>query len=138
MGPNAKKSLALIEDYIGNRVTAKLDGSLFDHEAGTFKFRFEEPEKLAEELAEGYADELGTMECLDGDEWSNDDLIPVAAVSSFTEDEDGEEADESEEFAWVFLNWKAKSPPGVLITTTDDWGDERTAKGLTSLKLKVH
>lgn len=137
-GPNAKKSKQLIAEYIGKRVTAKLDGTLFDHVPATFVFRFEDPKKLVDEIIEGYSDYLNDMECVDDDgEWSNDDLIPVAAVSSLSEDE--EEADDGEvyEFAWVFLNWKAKSPPGVMITTTDDWGDDRTEKNLAALGLKV-
>jgi hypothetical protein len=139
-GPNAKKSKQLVAEYIGKRVTAKLDGTLFDHVPATFRFRFEDPKKLIDEIVEGYSDYLGDMECLDDEgEWSNDDLIPVAAVSSLSEELAANEDEDEEvyEFAWVFLNWKAKSPPGVMITTTDDWGDDRTEKNLAALKLKV-
>lgn len=138
MTDNAKQSKKLIADYIGKRVTAKLDGTLFDHVPATFKFRFVDPKKLMEELAEGYSDELGNMECIDDEaEWVNDDLIPVAAVSSLSADKDKEEDDEPYEFAWVFFDWKAKQAPGVLITTTDDWGNDRTEKDLAALKLVV-
>lgn len=137
-GANAKKSKALIAAYLGKRVTAKLDGTLFDHVPATFRFRFVDPKKLMDELAENYTDELGDMECIDSEtEWTNDDLIPVAAVSSLAKGEEDDADEGLYEFAWVFLDWSAKSPPGVLITTTDDWGDERTEDNLAALKLKV-
>ena len=139
MSDNAKKSQQLVAQYLGKRVTAKLDGTLFDHVPSTFVFRFAGFEKLAEELAEGYPDELGNMECVDEDgEWCNDDLIPIAAVSSLTADaEDDGDEEGAYEFAWVFFDWKAKNAPGIRVTTTDDWGDERTEKSLAALKLVI-
>ena len=131
---NTKKSKELIAAYLGKRVTAKLDGTLFDHVPATFRFRFHDPKKLAAQLAQDYSDELGEMDCLDDDgNWKSETLIPVASVSKLDDEED----DEPYEFAWVFLDWSVKRPPGVRVTTTDDWGDERTAPGLAALKLKV-
>ena len=143
-GPNATKSKKLIAEYIGKRVTAELDGTLFDHVPARFRFRFEDPATMMEEVSEGYPDELDNMECVDGDgEWCNDNLIPVAAVSSIQEDEaDDEDGDDDEdgedvyEFAWVFLDWKT-SPPSIRVTTTDDWGEDRTAKSLADLGLEI-
>ncbi|HZS41814.1 MAG TPA: hypothetical protein VFF06_33525 [Polyangia bacterium] len=137
MAENVEKSKKLIAEYVGKKVTAKLDGGLFDHVPATFRFRFHEPKELAEELAADYTDELGEMDCLDDDDnWSSDTLVPVASVSSI-DDAKEEDDDEPYEFAWVFLDWSTEHPPGVLITTTDDWGDERTVKSLAALKLTV-
>jgi hypothetical protein len=135
---NIKSSKKLITDYLKKRVTAELDGSLFDHEPATFRFRFLDPKKLGEELSENYQDELGALDVLDEDgNWSSDTLVPVAAVSSISVDDEDEEDDEPYEFAWIFLDWSTKSPPGVLVMTTDDWGRDRTVKDLAALKLKV-
>ena len=139
MSENAKKSKQLIAPYLGKTVTAKLDGTLFDHVPATFRFRFHDPDELAEELANNYTDELGEWDCLDDDgTWSSDQLIPVASVSKAPDDpEEADEDDEPYEFAWVFLDWTAKQPPAVRIATTDDWGDERGVKDLAALKLQT-
>ncbi len=141
MSENTKKSKKLIAEYIGKRVTAKLDGGLFDHVPATFVFRFEDPEELAEEIIEGYSDEVGNWDgAVDDDsEWVHPTLVPVAAVSSIDEDaeDDGDEDEEPYEFAWIFLDWSTKQPPGVMVTTSDDWGTERTEKNLAALGLKV-
>ncbi len=128
----ALKSRKLIAKYIGKKVTAKLDGGLFDHVPATFQFRFEDPKALSKELAESYADELRGLQCLDrAGHWSSSTLMPVAAVSAA-----GKAGAESHAFAWVFLDWSHEAPR-VVITTTDDWGGKRTAPTLAALKLRV-
>ena len=138
MADHFKESKKLVASYIGKRVTAKLDGALFDHVPATFRFRFQDPKALAEDLAANYSDELGEMEALDDDgEWSHETLVPVASVSTVSDDEDEEDDDEPYEFAWIFLDWGTKQPPGLLVTTSDDWGDERKVKNLAALNLAV-
>lgn len=138
MANHDKSVKQAIAPYLKKRVTAALDGDLFDHEPATFRFRFLDSKKLKEELVDNYYDELCSMGCLDetdGD-WINDDLVPVAAVSTVSDDED-EDDDELYEFAWVFLNFAAANPPGVIITTSDDWGTTRTVANLAALKLSI-
>jgi hypothetical protein len=137
---NFKESKKLIAAYLDQRVTAKLDGALFDHVPGTFRFRFQDPEELADELSANYSDELGEMEALDDDgDWNHPHLVPVASVSTVSDDADEQEDDDDElyEFAWIFLDWSAKQPPSVLVTTSDDWGDERKVKNLAALQLAL-
>ena len=138
MANNFKESKKLIASYLGKRVIAKLDGALFDHVPATFRFRFQDPKELAEDLATNYMDELGEMEALDDDgNWSHASLVPVAAVSTVSDDDEDEDDDELYEFAWVFLDWSTKQPPGVMVTTSDDWSDERKVKNLAALELVV-
>jgi len=119
MADNLARSRKLIKKYIGKRVEAKLDGSLFAHVPATFKFRFADPEELWEEIDEGYSDYL--------EEWNRDAVVPVAAVTSATE-----------EFAWIFLDWREDDDePGVVITTTDDWNAARSLDGLDELELTI-
>lgn len=115
-----EKSLEIIQPYLNQSVESTLDGSLFDHVPGTFKFRFEDPSTLWERLQDDYEDYL--------EDWDSENIIPVAAVSS--------KDSPDYEFAWVFLNWSDEKP-GVIITTTDDWGKERTLDSLSELKLKI-
>jgi hypothetical protein len=139
MADNRAKSKELIASYLGKRVTAKLDGGLFDHVPATFLFRFQEPDELADELAMNYGDELEALDCLDDDgEWASDELIPVAGVSKLEDDDDEDGDDDPYEFAWVFLDWrKQPKEPKVLVMTTDDWGLDRPVANLAALRLQV-
>ena len=118
----------LIRPYLGKTVSAKLDGTLFDHEPDTFCFAFRDPAELRDDLAADYTDELTEcLPCLDEEaEWSNEDLVPVATVSV-----------DDYEFAWLFFDWRDKAKPSVLVTTTDDWGEDRGVASLEALNLQV-
>jgi len=122
MATSMEKSRALAGKYIGKKVEAKLDGGLFDHVAATFRFRFVDPQELQDAIREDYEDYL--------EDWDFSELVPVAAVSS------AEATDY--EFAWIFLDWRdERETPGVVVTTTDDWGQERTVDSLGELGLKI-
>ena len=43
------------------------------------------------------------------------------------------------EFAWLLLDWRSVNGgvPRVLVTTSDDWGEERMVKSPQALKLKI-
>ena len=108
----------LIKKYLGKKVTAKSNGALFDHEPATFTFTFSDPKKLWSKLGADYSDET--------EGWDRGTIVAVASVKS-----------KGSPFAWVFLDWRKKKKMRVLITTTDDWGDDRTVKSLAALKLKT-
>ncbi len=114
--------MKLIAQYLGKKVQAKLDGSLFDHVPATFGFRFCNPTELQEEIDDGYEDYL--------EDWDREGLVPVAAVCSA-------EAPDYE-FAWLFLDWREESDePAVIVTTTDRWDDSTSVEGLSALDLKL-
>jgi hypothetical protein len=113
-----------IKGYIGRKVTAELDGVLFDSEGGSFSFRFADPDELRSELADDYEDYLA--------EWDFDQTVPVAAVSAATSPD--------YEFAWLFLDWsESENAPRVLVTTTDRWDvdDAYAVASLGALGLKL-
>jgi hypothetical protein len=128
-----------IAHHLKKPVTAELDGDLFDHEPDTFRFRFLDPKKLKEGLVESYSDELCAMVALMKPmDWISDHLIPVATVSTVSADNDDEDDDEPFEFAWVVVNFAAANPPGVTITTTDDWAAREPWRTLPRYIFRSH
>jgi hypothetical protein len=129
MADRNEEARGLIQRYVSEKVVAKLDGKLFEHEPATFRFEFSDPEELWAMLQEDYEDYLG--------EWDPESLVPVASVCKY-EESAGDEM--GYVFAWLFLDWShGGDAPRVLATTTDRWKiDERyTVPSLKDLGLKI-
>jgi hypothetical protein len=121
---NIERTRAAIAPYLGRHVTAKLDGSLFDHAPATFSFFFDDPKELRSFLKVEYEDETY--------EWNWDEVVPVARVS-YKPSADGA-------FATLFLDWRRVPDGGtaqVLVTTSDRWDDEVGVESLAALGLNI-
>src|SRR5450432_3546259 len=106
MANRTDQATKIVGEYIGKKVVADLDGTLFGSVADTFAFRFVAPKELQSEIVEGYEDYL--------EDWNFKETVPVAAVSSAKSTD--------YEFAWIFLDWsEGEEAPRVLATTTDRW-----------------
>ena len=117
-----QRSLEFIKKYLGKQVLADLDGIIFDDQPSQFAFRFCDPAELRDAIAEMYCDEMGM------EPWS--EVVPVAAVSAPERS--------SEEFAWIFLDWRhGGDAPAVIVATHDNWGGELCASGLDKLDLRI-
>jgi len=121
MKENQKKSLEIIKNFIGKKVEAKLDGSMFMHVPDTFNFEFADPSELWEYLVDEYSDELS--------EWDADNIVPVASVSS--------SGSTDYKFAWLFLDWTNESEPDLVIATSDSWDSNNKVGTLDDLNLVI-
>jgi hypothetical protein len=132
--PNLDK---LVAPYRGKRWTLSPEAaSTFQHEPAPLPVRFLKEDAIKEYLKDGYVDYLQTDEfpCVDDEgEWTNNKVVPIAAVGyEETADKDDEEFLE-ESFAYLFYDSKRDV---VIYATSDEWDFDNTLAGLEPLGLK--
>jgi len=123
-GPDrTTESYELVQAYVGQKVSAALDGTLFGHVPATFWFFFGKPASLKAQLKDDFEDEVRG--------WKWTEVVPVGSVSF--------DDDKHHTVGWLFLDWrKSATSPSVLITTSDTFGDPTTIESLAVLKLQTH
>jgi hypothetical protein len=125
-----------VRPYLGKRcVIGPAGASVLGHSPDDLPVWFMQPAELVDHLDVNYSDELlFCLKCRDDDGWSDETLIPIAAVGY------GDEAsDDAEEFlasAFAYLFWDATSTK-IVWATTDTWDRENQVDNLEELAVAV-
>lgn len=109
---------------------------IFAHEPAALPVRFFDAAELAAHLAEVYQDYLQADDfpCIDDDgEWTNEDVVPIAAVGYLKASKKKGAAFLEESFAYLFFDEERER---VIYATSDEWTFDNTLDDLDALELE--